>query len=105
MGSEVFEVTDSLLDFATQWLRDALDYTGGDCLITIEAQAQMRDQGIILAEVRHFLMRAKVVSADRDSSAGQWVVEGLDCDGRRMLAELEIRSEEMRIDLVSIQRE
>ena len=91
------------LTIATDWLRGYAQ----TCL-PIDASFECSDEellekGITLLDVRQFFRTAQVTYADKlEGPGGYWMAEGLDCDGRKLRAELVVISESVTVRLLSI---
>ena len=93
------------LSTETQWLREyACTYLPCDGAFQY-APEMLRRRGVYLIDLICLFRSAFVVSADKiDSHWAVWIVEGEDCDGNELRAELLVHTQEMRLKLEDVER-
>jgi hypothetical protein len=91
---------------ATVWLREyARTYLPSEAMFDF-APDDLRRAGLSLIDVRNLLRTGVVTYEDKlDGPGGLWIVEGCDCDGMKLIAAIEVRSDSYQVKLRSIERQ
>lgn len=89
----------------TRWLREfAKTYLPCDSWAELNASALRRDD-ISIVDLMCFFRRGQVIYTDKQDCEGtKWVVRGVDCDDRPIIATLLVHTQEHLVKLKKIRR-